>query len=1255
VQTTLLGLAIAFIIALVAALIGPYFIDWNQFRPQFEAEASQVIGAPVRVAGGLEARLLPSPTLRLRSVVVGGANDLGKMRADKLDVEFSLGSLMRGEWRATELSIGGMALDLGLDPQGRIDWPGGGGKFNLGSLAIDRLRLTGRAALHDALSHRVLELDDIAFSGDVRSLAGALRGDGTFTLSGSRYPFRVSSGQSADGNGTRLHLAVDSASRPLSAELDGLLNFEGRAPRFEGAITWAATAGAKGDKGAEPSATSSNAPWRVSAKIKADHAAATLEQIELSYGADDAALKLIGAGELRFGASPLLHAALSARQLDADRFAAKEIAAKENSAKQNGAKDSAAADPVRVLPALRTLMSVLPESPIPAKLELSVEQIVLGGRSLQNLEAELRTDTKSWVIDRLDVRAPGTTRVSLSGQAPAAASGHFKGLLSIESPDPDALIMWLQGRSEPVYRSQNPFRLNGEVNISANGVAIENVKCEIDGGAIEGRIALTHDVSNGAALDAMLRADRLDIDSASAFARAVLGPQSEWPERMLLSLQINHAISAGQDLHPFAAKFGYDPKTLTLESLKVGEATGPMLEGNGAFDRTKATGKLALSSSAASLSQMAGSITPVWPQLAARLNAMKLGPGPARLKLALAIDKEAGRTDRANAQVSIDLDAPQFKGSVTLAAKPGAASLRDADLDKLMHGEVTVDTRLSSEQGASLVALLGLDGMIAVRDGPGQLQGSMSGVWGAPLHLKLDLTGAGFEAEAQGTADPFKAMDLKAVQANLSLKARGLNLAPLFDLKPSDKPMQDIGLTSRLALANGKVTFDDIDGAVAGSRLRGRVAMTLDGERRIEGEVGLDVLDLTPAFALTIGAAGRDESEPFGGGFLKNWRGQIAFQALKGVLPGGSELRPFSGVLKGDGQALSIDNIKGGIGGGEASGNIEARTTAGGLSLNARMALSGVDGTALHYRALAMPAGRTSLQMTLSSQGRSASALSGAISGSGTVTLEAARISGLDPRAFDVAIRASDAGQATDDLRLRKIVEPALSGGSLLVTSALIPFTVRDGRLRISATALEAEGVRAIVSGGYDIPADQADVRATLTAPGGGAGQASPPEIAIFAAGSPDALDRSVDVAALSSWLAVRAIDRETKRLDSIERGEATPASIAPPVQPPPSPPDAASPGQPVGSPSTEAPRPLPPRPKVSAPRPPAVPPVVSSPAANPPAASNSAPSAAAVSQQAQQLPPPLPPPIEVRPAPQVARPARLKPPLVLTPPAAVQ
>jgi large subunit ribosomal protein L24 len=1226
VQTTLLGLAIAFIIALVAALIGPYFIDWNQFRPQFEAEATKVIGAPVRVAGALEARLLPSPSLRLRSVVVGGNNDLGKVRADKLDVEFSLGSLMRGEWRATELTINGLALDLGLDPQGRIDWPASSGKFNLGTLAIDRLNLTGRVALHDAVSRGTLELNDIAFSGDVRSLAGSVRGDGSFVLAGIRYPFRVSSGQGADGNGTRVHFNIDPAARALSADLDGVLSFEARAPRFEGAVTLAAPAGPKAKGGTE----ASPAPWRVSAKVKADHAAAKLEQVEASYGTEDSALKLVGLGDIRFGASPLLHAALSARQLDADKFVAKD-----NGAKDNGAKDNGTAEPLRVLAALRALFAAAPQPPIPTQIELSAEQIMLGGRPLQNFAADVRTDAGSWAIDRLDFRAPGATHLSLSGaNAQAGPSSSFKGALSVESSDPDVLAMWLQGRSELTHRSQKPLRLRGDVNITAGRVAIDAVKAEIDGGAVEGRIAVSRvTAGGGTSLEAELKAERLDLDAASAFARVLLGPQGEWPEQATISLDIAHAISAGQELHPLMAKLGYGPKTISLDRLKIGEAGGVMVEGSGTFDRTNATGKLALNSSAASLAQITAIIAPFAPSVAARFNAMGLSPGPARLKLALAVDKDASRTDRASAHATLDLDAPQFKGSATITARPEAAALRANDLDKLRLSEISLDSKLSSERGASLLTLLGLDGTIAAADGPGQFQGSVNGVWGAPLRLNIRLAGAGLDAEAQGTAEPWAPQP----KGSVTLKARGINLAPLFDLKPSDRLAQNISVSSRVSLLGGKLSFEDLDGTMAGSRLRGRVALTLEGERNVEGEVGLDALELAPALTLAIGAAGRDPGEPLGSGLLKGWRGRIAFQALRGVLPGGAELRPVSGIVKSDGQSLVFDGLKGGIGGGEANASIDARQTASGLALNARLQLTGVDGAALHYRALAMPAGRASMQMTLASQGRSASALTGALSGSGTVTLESARVAGLDPRAFDVAIRASDAGQATDDIRLRKIVEPVLSGGALSVASAQIPFTIRDGRLRVGATTLDAEGARAIVSGGYDIPADQADIRATFASTGAGQ-SASRPEIQVFAAGSPDALDRTVDVAALSSWLAVRAIDRETRRLDSIERGEPTPASIPPAIAP-----DVTLPGQPP----SEVPltgrdlRRLQPKPKVSAPRAPVAPPVINAPPA---------PTAPVVSQQVA----PLPPPIEVRPPPSVVvRPPKPKPPLVLTPPVA--
>jgi hypothetical protein len=1214
VQTTLLGLAIAFIIALVAALIGPYFIDWNQFRPQFEAEATRVIGAPVHVAGALDARLLPTPTLRLRSVVVGAANDLGKVHADKLDVEFSLGDLMRGQWRANELTIDGLAVDLGLDPKGRIDLPPTNGTFNLGSLSIDRLNLTGRVALHDAASHGTLELNDIAFSGDVRSLAGSVRGDGSFSISGTRYPFRVSSGQTQDGSGTRVHLNIDPGERPVSIDLEGVLSFQSRAPRFEGALVLAApaTSKAKG-KGSE-----TPAPWRISAKVKADPAVARLEQVETSYGTEDIALKATGVADIRFGASPLLRASLSARQLDADRMIA---------------KDNSATAPARLSPALRALMATMPGSPMPAQIAFSVEQITLGGRPLQNLEADILGDAGSWTIRRLDFRAPGATHVAFDdGGAQPNPSGGFAGALEVDSADPDTLVAWLQGRSEIAYRGQKPLRLRGHVSVNADRIAIERLNAEIDGSAVEGRLAVVHQPSGVSRFEAALKADRLDLDTASVFARSLAGPQGDWPDQAQLSLEIGRATSAGQELRAFTAKFGYDPKTLILNQLKFGDANGVATEGAGSFDRANASGKLALNSSAASLKQITALIQPLAPSLASRIDAMGAGAGPARLKLTLDVDKNAEHTDRANARATIDIDSPLLKGITTITAKPEVAALRGIDLEKLRRSEIGVETKLSSERGSALLALLGLDRAIAAGEGRVQFEGSVSGVWHAPLQLKAKIWGAGLDADAEGSVQPWA----QQAKASVNLRVRAADIGPLLDLKPSDTLGQNIRLSSRLSLVGDRLTFDDLDSIVGGSRLRGRLALTAGEAKNIEGEIGLDQLVLAPAFALAIGAAGHDIGEPLGARLLTGWRGRVAFQALHGVLPDGIELRPVSGTIGSDGQSLTFDGIKGGLGGGAMIANIDARTSADGIVLNARLELSDVDGAALHYRGLKMPTGRASMQMTLASQGRSVSALTGALSGSGTVTLESAGIAGLDPRAFDAAIRASDSGQATDDARLKRIVEPVLSAGSLPVAVAQIPFTMGDGRIRIGATTLDAQGARAIVSGGYDIPADQADIRANLASTALGS-VTSRPEIQLFAAGPPDALNRTIDVAALSSWLAVRAIDRETRRLDAIERGEPlppTPASIPPATAalPPPATPDASAPDQPLASvplPGRNLRRPQV-RPKTAVPRPPGAPPVL-----NPPVASQRA--------------TPLPPPVEVRPVPAPAKP-KPRPPMAIAP-----
>ena len=87
---------------------------------------------------------------------------------------------------------------------------------------------------------------------------------------------------------------------------------------------------------------------------------------------------------------------------------------------------------------MRALLSGIPQLPIPAQIELATEQVTLGGRPLQDISAELYSDARVWTVRRLEFRAPGATRVSLSGASAAGAPPDgFKAALNAESSDPD--------------------------------------------------------------------------------------------------------------------------------------------------------------------------------------------------------------------------------------------------------------------------------------------------------------------------------------------------------------------------------------------------------------------------------------------------------------------------------------------------------------------------------------------------------------------------------------------------------------------------------------------------------------------------------------------------------------------------------------------------------------------------------------------------------------------------------------------------
>src|SRR5437660_11389687 len=89
----------AIILALVTALVGPLFIDWDSYRGEFEARASRLTGLDFRVTGAIDARLLPTPSVVLQGVEFGRPRATGRVRARALRIDFGLGALMPADCR----------------------------------------------------------------------------------------------------------------------------------------------------------------------------------------------------------------------------------------------------------------------------------------------------------------------------------------------------------------------------------------------------------------------------------------------------------------------------------------------------------------------------------------------------------------------------------------------------------------------------------------------------------------------------------------------------------------------------------------------------------------------------------------------------------------------------------------------------------------------------------------------------------------------------------------------------------------------------------------------------------------------------------------------------------------------------------------------------------------------------------------------------------------------------------------------------
>ncbi|WP_332683527.1 AsmA family protein [Bosea sp. (in: a-proteobacteria)] len=457
--TFLAGLLVA---ALLAALLGPGFVDWREYRPHFEQRIGAALGLETRIAGDIGLRLLPSPRLTLRGVRLGGPDSAtSAANIERLTVELALSSLARGEFRLTEAEADGMALTLVADAAGAVLMPPRRGTGLPAATSIDRFTIRRSAIIWREPGKPAQVLAPIAVDLAAVGLGGPWRIEGE--VAGTSL--RLATGEAeADG---RLRTKIFITGEQNQVSFDGSFAL----PLVEGRLRPALQGGFTMTPGGALS---------LSGTVSGDHR--QLDFTGLALDIAGGAARLEGEGRLLPAASTGAFQ-LRARRVDAD----------------------ALIEALGQRPGFARALQALPGA---LDLTLDLDQIAWRGEDLSGFALRGRLSEAGLSGASAAVRIANAT---LEATGEVGESG-FRGAVSLKAPDARRAALALSRLGvEPAladsFAAFREFEGSATLDWSDERLGIERLAARTGSGQrLAGSVAVTADK-----LEATLRLDGLDL------------------------------------------------------------------------------------------------------------------------------------------------------------------------------------------------------------------------------------------------------------------------------------------------------------------------------------------------------------------------------------------------------------------------------------------------------------------------------------------------------------------------------------------------------------------------------------------------------------------------------------------------------------------------------------------------------------------------------------------------------------------------
>ena len=774
----LIGLGGLVVLLLVAVLVVPSFIDWNQYKALATKIAKESTGRDLAIGGDMKLSLLPKPAVVVNDVRLSnlpGAKAAEMVTLKTLEIRVALAPLLGGNVQVERVRVVDPVIEIETLADGRSNLsfeapekqsapapaggdggqtgaPGGGSAFDL---QLDNLTLeNGTVVYRDAKAGTVEKIEEINAQVAVASLTGPVEGLGRLKARGIPLTFGATVGKAIHGRTMPLDLSLGFGAGNAQLKVSGTLVGLETDPGFKGKVD------VKGDDLAalvhgltgNPLPGFAAKPFTLAGNLAGSQAEVTVPDLTASLGDT----QLSGDLGATLAGGIAAHANLNVGRVDLDALMAS-MGTGAAAAPASAAREAA---PAAKAPTPAGQAFSLPKD-VSAALRLGIEAMSYKGGVIRQARLNADLGNGEITLSQLSAQLPGSTDVAVFGFV-SAKNGRpqLEGEAEVTAADLRAVMTWLGVALPPDMPKERLRRLAYKSSFvaTADQVQIAGLNMQMDGTTVTG--GATVKLGGRPSFGVDLAVDKINLDGylpASAAAPAKGGAADGAAAKANGGAAAPAASGPGgvAALKSFDANLKVAVKSVTyhqtpisdvlldgtlyngnldLRRLSVGQAAGASLSAKGGLLKLDSQPEM----KDLHLDFAAADLLPLF-----RLAGVDAPPQAKGLGRVAVKGKASGSPMRPVLDASIQAAGAQLDIDGTIAAAPALAldtriGLKHGDIAQLAR-TLGVDYRPSGRLGATDISLRAKGGMdkLAFSDIKGALAGiSLSG------NGHLDLTGA---------------------------------------------------------------------------------------------------------------------------------------------------------------------------------------------------------------------------------------------------------------------------------------------------------------------------------------------------------------------------------------------------------------------------------------------------------------------------------------------------------------------------------